>query len=125
MNTRRYLHAAPFRRGRLLAERMFRKPANGVRPLGNYLQRTRAHPGAILAACLWIACASGIKVQANERSVVTGNGYVTFFVLLGTSSGSTTVDPELSHFTSRMMEQLRLKTSAELVTFAVRQGVVA
>jgi hypothetical protein len=66
MNTRRFLRAASFRRGRFLA------------------------------ACLWmIACASGAQVEAHEPSAITGNGYVTFFVLLGASSGSTTIDRQL------------------------------
>jgi hypothetical protein len=95
MSARRYLRAAPFGRGRLVAARVFREPANGARPV-NYAQRTRAHPGKILAACLgMIACANGIKVQANEASAVTGAGYVTFFVLQGNSSGSTTLDRQL------------------------------
>jgi hypothetical protein len=96
MNARRYLRAAPFRRGRLATARMRGEPANRDRAAGQYVHMRRAHVGAILAACLWMTTdASGVTVHANEASAVAGARYVTFFVLQGNSSGSMTVDRQL------------------------------
>jgi hypothetical protein len=57
---------------------------------------TCAHLGAIVAASLWTTgCAYGIKVHSNEASGAADSRYVTYFVLQGSSSGSTTADRQM------------------------------
>jgi len=56
----------------------------------------KAQLGAILATCLSMtACAYGITGYRNEASAFANARYATFFVLPGSSSGSTVVDRQL------------------------------